>query len=93
MIYTIGGLDIKNRQVLSLYNDTSVKAGTIAGYLQWLRNTHYLDLNKRLYIILDNARYQYCDWVREEADIWNIELVFLPSYSPNLNIIERLWSP
>jgi transposase len=90
-INVIGGLDIKKRQVFSLFNDTSVNAGTIAGYLQWLRNAHYLDLDKRLYIVLDNAQYQYCDWVKEEADNWNIELVFLPTYSPNLNIIERLW--
>lgn len=90
-INVIGGLDIKRRQVLSSYNDTTVDASTIADYLKWLRNNHYLDLNKRLYIILDNARYQHCDWIREEADIWNIELVFLPSYSPNLNLIERLW--
>lgn len=90
-INVIGGLDIKRRQVLSSYNDTTVDAGTIADYLKWLRNNHYLDLNKKLYIILDNARYQHCDWIKEEACIWNIELVFLPSYSPNLNIVERLW--
>jgi transposase len=44
-----------------------------------------------LYIILDNARYHYSkevkDWLRGK----NIKLVFLPAYSPNLNLIERLW--
>ncbi|MBT30553.1 MAG: hypothetical protein CMO01_12915 [Thalassobius sp.] len=90
-INILGGLDIKNRQILSLYNDTSVKARTIIAYLKWLRYTHYPDLNKKLYIVLDNARYQHCDWVKEEAEIWNIVLIFLPPYSPNLNLIERLW--
>ncbi|UZS00120.1 hypothetical protein [Chondrinema litorale] len=56
-INAIGGLDIKNRQILTLYNDTTVKAQIIAEYLKWLRNNHYLELNKRLYIILDNARH------------------------------------
>ena len=46
---------------------------------------------KPLYIVLDNARYQHCDLVRYTARQLGIHLVFLPPYSPNLNIIERLW--
>ncbi len=40
---------------------------------------------------MDNARYQHCQLVQDYAKKLNIELLFLPSYSPNLNIIERLW--
>jgi transposase len=42
-------------------------------------------------IFLDNARYQRCALVMEKARSLNIELCFLPSYSPNLNLIERVW--
>lgn len=42
-------------------------------------------------IVLDNARYQHCNAVKEKAAELNIDLIFLPPYSPNLNIIERLW--
>jgi transposase len=42
-------------------------------------------------LILDNARYQRCKLVESLAQELNIELLFLPSYSPNLNLIERLW--
>ena len=42
-------------------------------------------------IVLDNARYQHCQAVRQKALELNIDLIFLPPYSPNLNIIERLW--
>jgi transposase len=42
-------------------------------------------------IFLDNAKYQRCKAVTERAAALNIELMFLPSYSPNLNLIERLW--
>ena len=42
-------------------------------------------------LVLDNARYQYCQRVRDLAEQLGIELLFLPSYSPNLNLIERLW--
>lgn len=42
-------------------------------------------------IVLDNARYQHCRAVMEKAAELDITLLFLPPYSPNLNIIERLW--
>src|SRR5262249_18795136 len=42
-------------------------------------------------LVLDNARYQHCALVMNLAKGLNIHLEFLPSYSPNLNLIERLW--
>ena len=36
------------------------------------------------------SHYQHCKLVMELAKPLNIELLFLPSHSPNLNIIERL---
>jgi len=45
----------------------------------------------KIYIFLDNARYSRNYDVQEYAEILNIKLMFLPPYSPNLNLIERLW--
>jgi len=45
----------------------------------------------RIILILDNARYNHAKIVREHIDDTNVELKFLPAYSPNLNLIERLW--
>ena len=42
-------------------------------------------------IVLDNAHYQHCDLVKQAAENLGIPLLFLPLYSPNLNIIEQLW--
>src|SRR4051812_27664229 len=42
-------------------------------------------------LVLDNARYQRNAIVMGLAPELGIELLFLPSYSPNLNLIERLW--
>ena len=42
-------------------------------------------------LVLDNARYQKCAVVQALAASLGIELLYLPSYSPNLNLIERLW--
>lgn len=42
-------------------------------------------------VILDNAKYHYSKIVKDYLLESRIDLVFLPSYSPNLNLIERLW--
>jgi hypothetical protein len=42
-------------------------------------------------LVLDNARYQKCAMVQAVATTLGIELLYLPGYSPNLNLIERLW--
>lgn len=46
---------------------------------------------KTIYYICDNAGYNRCKWLLEWAADQRIEFVFLPAYSPNLNLIERLW--
>lgn len=48
--------------------------------------------NGKLYIIADNARYNRSNMVKEYLKCnKRIKLIFLPPYSPNLNLIERLW--
>jgi transposase len=42
-------------------------------------------------LVLDNARYQKCALVQTLAVQLGIELLYLPPYSPNLNLIERVW--
>ena len=42
-------------------------------------------------MVLDNARYQKCAVVQELARSLRITLLYLPGYSPNLNLIERVW--
>ena len=42
-------------------------------------------------LVLDYARYQKCALVQGLAASLGIELLYLPGYSPNLNLIERLW--
>jgi len=46
---------------------------------------------KRIYIKCDNARYYRSKMVMEFLKTSKIILIFLPTYSPNLNLIERLW--
>nr|WP_273704631.1 transposase [Candidatus Accumulibacter cognatus] len=39
--------------------------------------------------VLDKARHQRCAWVQACAEKLKIEWLCLPTYSPNLNLIER----
>lgn len=48
---------------------------------------------KKILLVLDNARYHHAKalqpWLESVSDL--LELCFLPPYSPDINIIERLW--
>jgi transposase len=75
-------------QVITVTNDSYITAETVATLLRTLAAT-FSDLP--LTLVLDNARYQHCRLIIELAAELGIELLFLPTYSPNLNLIERLW--
>ena len=68
-------------------------AGTVSSetMCDLLRQIAALGLPGPITLVLDNARYQHCALVMNLAATLNIQLLFLPSYSPNLNLIERLW--
>ena len=75
-------------------NKTYLTATEVMQLIQKLAD--YYGPDKPIRIILDNARYQKCVAVRAlieklRGNKYDIELVYLPSYSPNLNLIERLW--
>jgi transposase len=44
-----------------------------------------------IYMIADNARYYHSLLLKEYIKGTKIKLIFLPPYSPNLNLIERYW--
>jgi transposase len=84
------------REVHFVANQTYVSAETVCQLLQQLAALHG---GVAITVILDNARYQRCALVHlkaqrfpmEMAAALHIELLFLPAYSPNLNLIERFW--
>lgn len=90
-INVYGVYDVVTNQVCTMYNEGYIDAGFMVEYLKWLRAECYQYKERPLHLVLDNARYQHCEYVKKCADGLNITLEFLPGYSPNLNIIERLW--
>ncbi len=69
-------------------NDSYINAQSVCDLLHKLAA---LGLTIPITLVLDNARYQKCVLVFELAQSLNIELLYLTTYSPNLNLIERLW--
>jgi transposase len=76
------------RELVTITNTTVVNTDTMC---ELLRALAARGLVEPITLVLDNARYQRNAIVMALAEELGIELLFLPSYSPNLNLIERLW--
>ncbi len=74
--------------ITQVTNTTVVNTTTMC---ELLRKIAALGLSGPITLVLDNARYQRNAVVQDLAKELGINLLFLPSYSPNLNLIERLW--
>jgi len=83
----LGALNAMTHEIITVTNDTYITAKDICELLHRLAA---LNLGVPITIFLDNARYQKCALVMAAAASLNIELCYLPAYSPNLNLIERL---
>lgn len=87
-INVLGVVNAITKQVTTLVNTDYIAAVTIMDFLNQIKKMYW---DKPIIIVLDNARYQHCEAVKLLAEKLGIELMFLPPYSANLNIIERLW--
>ena len=83
----LGAWNGVTRELIRVTNDTRVSSDTMVELLGRIA----AQATGPTTLVLDNARYQRCVAVEAEAKRLGIELLFLPSYSPNLNVIERLW--
>ena len=83
-----GAIDISDFDLVIREDPTLNAQSTIALFKQ------IEDKNPRakaIYVIADNAPYYRSKLINEHLKNSKIRIVFLPSYSPNLNLIERLW--
>lgn len=84
----LGALNAITHELIMTTNDSYINAQSVCDLLRKI-SLRYIEVP--ITLVLDNARYQKCQMVKEFAASLNIELLYLPSYSPNLNLIERLW--
>jgi transposase len=84
----LGALHAVTHELVMVTNDTYITAESVCELLRRIAKMH---LQVPITLVLDNAAYQKCRIVKALAEELEIELLYLPAYSPNLNLIERLW--
>jgi transposase len=84
----LGALNFVTKKIETIANDSYITSTQV---VELIENIALKYIGKPIIIIMDNARYQHCKFVTNRAAELGIQLIFLPTYSPNLNLIERVW--
>jgi transposase len=84
-----GAMDAETYETIILYSEATVDGSSTIELMKSLENIY--SFAPVIYMILDNARYHYSKVVKEYEASSRVTLVYLPAYSPELNLIERLW--
>ena len=84
----LGAYSPDDQSLISWEGRESCDAERVAAVLKRIRKANP---GKRLLVVLDNAPSNHAPAVTEAAKTLRIELRYLPTYSPNLNLIERFW--
>lgn len=82
-----GAYDPINQDVI-IKDYKTINAESIIDFIKTLLKKYP---NCMIHIILDNAKYQKNKKIAEYIKDKKVKLIFLPTYAPNLNLIERLW--
>lgn len=84
----LGALNAVTHELITFTNTAYINSQCVCSLLHTIAENN---TGMAITIVLDNARYQRCALVQQTAQDLKIELLFLPPYSPNLNLIERVW--
>lgn len=84
----LGALNAVTHELITVCNETYINAESVCELLYKISESC---AGIPITLALDNARYRKCRIVFELAERLRTELLYLPPYSPNLNLIERLW--
>jgi len=84
----LGALHAVSHRLIRVANHTYLNAESVGALL---RAVAAASVGRPITVVLDNARYQKCAAVQGLAKALGITLLYLPGYSPNLNLIERVW--
>jgi len=83
-----GAIDLERLEPMVRCDDTINADSTIALFEQLVA---FHPMAVCIYVICDNVPYYRSKAVQDYLKASRIQLVFLPPYAPNLNLIERLW--
>lgn len=83
-----GAYNVETQEIITHFCDTINAQTTIELFTKI--EAQY-PLCESIYLVCDNAPYYRNEMIETHLKDSRIKLVFLPTYSPNLNLIERLW--
>ena len=88
-VHIFGALSYPSNKLITI-EDTTINSQSVIAILEQLKFKH--PPGAIINCVLDNAKYQKSSVIQEYL-IYNrnIKLYYLPAYSPNLNLIERVW--
>jgi len=85
----VGAIDLNDISSAIIKRYEKVNGETMQEFLETIREKYRSQMV--IHIVLDGAGYHKSkDFIKKAGEL-NIELHYLPPYSPNLNPIERLW--
>ena len=85
----LGAYCTQTHEHVFVLTEENINQDKVIELLELLRAKHPGD--GKIYLILDNASYNRALRVRAQAEESQIIIKYQPPYSPNLNLIERLW--
>ncbi|MGC8819439.1 MAG: IS630 family transposase, partial [Athalassotoga sp.] len=96
-----GAYNPVNQKVICIEHEENVNQQSNIKLVDKIIENSFTDLwmrrRRKLYLVMDNAKYnhgklfiEHLKQISKEKGI-KIEVIYLPAYSPNLNLIERLW--
>ena len=88
-INLVGAINLSELSKPVVCSYTTVDGESIVDFLEQVRE--HSAIKGTIHLVLDQAGYHRSDEVVNVAAKLNINLLYLPAYSPNLNPIERLW--
>lgn len=89
-INVLGFLNIRDLKLTAFLVEHSVNSATVIS----LMNQFCSQIDKKTVVVIDNAPIHTSRSFNEKLEAWKaagLELFFLPTYSPELNLIEILW--
>ena len=89
-INILWAIELSSCEIVPMITEANCDRYSIMAYLTHLHSL-YEHTWKNIIIILDNAAYQKSYEVQDHAERLGIQLMYLPPYSPNLALVERVW--
>lgn len=87
-INIMGSINLKT-MVVTITNHETIDSVAMEAHFKKIRE-QYPDAPK-IHLLVDQGPYNISDATKKSAELYGIILHYLPTYSPNLNPIERLW--